>query len=281
MLKNLMRYLYYSLLDILRIIKNLISRNTFIILSPRILSLILKKVLIFDKKNKFFFYHNVRNYSDILTVHEIFSDENYNLSILASFDHIKKEYEEILKSKSIPLIIDCGSNIGSSSLYFSKIFNRSQIVLIEPDNKSFEFSKKNIKYQNTIFLNKVIDSEKKNVNFFSDPDDNRKSKVSKEGVNIVKSITINEIVEKLKIENKVPFLIKIDIEGYENQLFSKNYDWIDKFKIIIIEIHDWMIPNKYNSFNFLNALVENMKINHKRDLIISGENLISVRIDEY
>ena len=241
-----MRYLYYSLLDILRIIKNLISRNTFIILSPRILSLILKKVLIFDKKNKFFFYHNVRNYSDILTVHEIFSDENYNLSILASFDHIKKEYEEILKSKSIPLIIDCGSNIGSSSLYFSKIFNRSQIVLIEPDNKSFEFSKKNIKYQNTIFLNKVIDSEKKNVNFFSDPDDNRKSKVSKEGVNIVKSITINEIVEKLKIENKVPFLIKIDIEGYENQLFSKNYDWIDKFKIIIIEIHDWMIPNKYN-----------------------------------
>tara|TARA_B100002019_G_scaffold281657_1_gene285960 strand:- start:650 stop:1495 length:846 start_codon:yes stop_codon:yes gene_type:complete len=281
MFKNLMRYLYYSLLDILRIIKNLISRNTFIILSPRILSLILKKVLIFDKKNKFFFYHNVRNYSDILTVHEIFSDENYNLSILASFDHIKKEYEEILKSKSIPLIIDCGSNIGSSSLYFSKIFNRSQIVLIEPDNKSFEFSKKNIKYQNTIFLNKVIDSEKKNVNFFSDPDDNRKSKVSKEGVNIVKSITINEIVEKLKIENKVPFLIKIDIEGYENQLFSKNYDWIDKFKIIIIEIHDWMIPNKYNSFNFLNALVENMKINHKRDLIISGENLISIRIDEH
>ena len=276
-----MRYLYYSLLDILRIIKNLISRNTFIILSPRILSLILKKVLIFDKKNKFFFYHNVRNYSDILTVHEIFSDENYNLSILASFDHIKKEYEEILKSKSIPLIIDCGSNIGSSSLYFSKIFNRSQIVLIEPDNKSFEFSKKNIKYQNTIFLNKVIDSEKKNVNFFSDPDDNRKSKVSQEGVNIVKSITINEIVEKLKIENKVPFLIKIDIEGYENQLFSKNYDWIDKFKIIIIEIHDWMIPNKYNSFNFLNALVENMKINHKRDLIISGENLISIRIDEH
>ena len=55
MLKNLIRCLFYSLLDILRIIKNLISRNTFIILSPRILSLILKKVLIFDKKNKFFF----------------------------------------------------------------------------------------------------------------------------------------------------------------------------------------------------------------------------------
>ena len=42
-----------------------------------------------------------------------------------------------------------------------------------------------------------------------------------------------------------------------------------------------MIPNKYNSFNFFNALVENMKINHKRDLIISGENLISIRIDEH
>ena len=42
-----------------------------------------------------------------------------------------------------------------------------------------------------------------------------------------------------------------------------------------------MIPNKYNSFNFFNALVETMKIKHKRDLIISGENLISVKLDEY
>ena len=168
-----------------------------------------------------------------MTVHEIFSDENYNLSILSSFDHIKKEYEEILKSKSIPLIIDCGSNIGSSSLYFSKIFNRSQLVLIEPDNKSYEFSKLNIKYQNTIFLNKVIDSEKKNVNFFSDPDDNRMSKVSKEGSNIVKSITINEIIEKLKIESKVPFLIKIDMRDMKINYFQKIMIGLINLKLLL------------------------------------------------
>ena len=46
-----------------------------------------------------------------------------------------------------------------------------------------------------------------------------------------------------------PFLIKIDIEGREKS-FEKNVEWIEKFKIIIIEPHDWMYPNKHLFKNF-------------------------------
>ena len=53
---------------------------------------------------------------------------------------------------------------------------------------------------------------------------------------------------------------------------------MDKFDIIIIEIHDWMLPKNSNSSNFINALSETMKKGNKRDLIISGENLISIKI---
>ena len=38
-------------------------------------------------------------------------------------------------------------------------------------------------------------------------------------------------------------LIKIDIEGFEENLFSKNFEWIDE-KIIIIELHDWILKKK-------------------------------------
>ena len=111
-----------------------------------------------------------------------------------------------------------------------------------------------------------------------DDHDNRNSKISS-----VKGIEIQSVSIKNLINDNnesIPFIIKIDIEGFENELFSKNYDWINKFDIIIIEIHDWMLPGEANSFNFFNALVENMNTDNKRDLIISGENLISIKTNE-
>ncbi len=53
---------------------------------------------------------------------------------------------------------------------------------------------------------------------------------------------------------------------------------MDKFKIIIIEIHDWMTPSKSLSENYFIALSKPLKKN-KRDLIILGENLVSIRIN--
>ena len=53
---------------------------------------------------------------------------------------------------------------------------------------------------------------------------------------------------------------------------------MNKFKVIIIEIHDWMVPSKSISASFIKSLNKTMKIK-KRDLIINGENLISVRND--
>ena len=49
MIKIIFRYVIYSLLDILNLFKNYFSMNNFIIIFPRILSII-KKILIYDKK---------------------------------------------------------------------------------------------------------------------------------------------------------------------------------------------------------------------------------------
>ena len=49
-------------------------------------------------------------------------------------------------------------------------------------------------------------------------------------------------MEKYKVEQFE--LIKIDIEGGESELFEKNIEWIEKFPLIIIELHDWMLPLK-------------------------------------
>ena len=79
MINKFLKYIYYSIYDVFKILFNLFLKNNFIIIYPRIASIILNNVKIYDKSNKKFFNFKVRNYSDILTVYEIFSEENYNL----------------------------------------------------------------------------------------------------------------------------------------------------------------------------------------------------------
>ena len=90
----------------------------------------------------------------------------------------------------------------------------------------------------------------------------------------VQSTSINEILSTFGNDKYEPFLIKIDIEGGEQHLFEKNLEWIDKFKIIIIEPHDWMYPGQNTFQNFLKS------ISHlNRDFVILNENIISIRND--
>lgn len=280
MFKIFFRYLIYSFLDFLNLFKNYFSLNNFVIIFPRIVSVVTRKILIYDKNDRSFFYQNIRNYSDILTVHEIFSAEHYNLKNFKIFEHIQNYYKYILDKNFSPLIIDCGSNIGSSTIYFYKLFPSSKLISIEPDLESYEFSKRNLLNKNTFLINKAVSSENLELKFLSDKNDNRASKVSDKGDQLISSITINEILKNDKFKNSLPFLIKIDIEGFEENLFSKNFEWIDEFKIIIIELHDWMLEKKTNSFNFFSAITKVMNEKHKRDFLILGENLISIRIDD-
>ena len=274
-----LRSLYYFFYDLLKIVINLNKKYHYIIFVPRLLSLIIKKVLIFDKSNNVFFYQYIRNYNDILTVYEIFSEEHYNLKKLEISKDLLKFFDKNSYNKK-PLIVDCGSNIGSSCLYFSKQFKNSSIIALEPDKDNFEFCKKNIKGNNFYLLNNAISNIEQTVGFKSNHVDSRASKISNDNKNKIKCLTVNNILTEFNSINYFPYLIKIDIEGYEKNLFIDNYEWLDKFKIIIIELHDWMLPTEGNSINFVKALSDIMVKKKKRDLILSGENLISIRIDE-
>ena len=69
-----------------------------------------------------------------------------------------------------------------------------------------------------------------------------------------------------------PFIVKIDIEGGEENLFSMNTDWIKKIPMVIIELHDWLLPKQRTSTNFLKTVSE-----LDRDFNIKGENIFSIK----
>ncbi len=70
----------------------------------------------------------------------------------------------------------------------------------------------------------------------------------------------------------VPFLAKIDIEGFEADLFSVDPAWMDAFPLVIIELHDWLLPGRATSKGFLAAVAA-----RDRDFVILGENVFSVK----
>jgi hypothetical protein len=69
----------------------------------------------------------------------------------------------------------------------------------------------------------------------------------------------------------LPFMIKVDIEGYESVLFEENVDWIDAFPLMTIELHDWALPGQGTSKNFLKAIA-----GRDRDFVYLGENVFSI-----
>jgi FkbM family methyltransferase len=280
-------YLFFY--DLLNLVKNFSKKRNFIIILPRFISTLIKKIIIFDKNKKTFFIQNIRDNFDLLTVYEVFFDEHYNLKNLKNWNVINSYYNEIIKNNKKALIVDCGSNIGSSSNYFSRIFFGSFVISIEPEINNFLMIAKNFCSQNSVAINKAISCDNRNY-ILNISEDSRGhfiniSELQKENTKInslfksekVEAITVKDILNNYR-NDCTPFLIKIDIEGFEQNLFYKNFEWMNDFLIIIIEIHDWMIPNKSISGNFIKALDEISKNEqNKRDLIISGENLISIR----
>ena len=55
--------------------------------------------------------------------------------------------------------------------------------------------------------------------------------------------------------------------------------WFKYFDIIIIELHDWMLPNEHNSKNFFSAFYKTINDEINYDFVVSGENLILFKND--
>ena len=85
-------------------------------------------------------------------------------------------------------------------------------------------------------------------------------------------VTIDDAVSV--VPNAELFIVKIDIEGFEHDLFRENVGWIDRATMIIVEPHDWLLPGRRTS-KFLQKEMGQRDF----DLFICDENLVYVRSD--
>ena len=134
----------------------------------------------------------------------------------------------------IEIIIDAGSNIGSQAIRFINLNqNLKKIICIEPDKTSSELCELNLKDYNAKVYNNALSniSDKSltiqnNMNSeMSEIIENNSELVEPYNTQTIKTISINDIVKKNRL-NKIDF-IKFDINGYEEEVFEKNTEWLN------------------------------------------------------
>lgn len=142
-------------------------------------------------------------------------------------------------------IIDAGSNIGLTSLFFLDHFKNTAIICIEPERENFKTLEFNLINNNNCKIVKIngaiwsSDTKIKIVNDFRHKSDWSFRVEETEDVNGIQAYSINQLVKNNNI--KVIDILKIDIEGSEKQIFTSmesNLDFLKITKCIALEIHD-------------------------------------------
>ncbi len=136
----------------------------------------------------------------------------------------------------VPFIVDCGSNIGLSVIYYKHLYPNAKILAFEPDEIIFQILQRNIK---AFGLSDIITNQKAvwvdNKDLIFKPDGSLGGKLVEK---IIKDETIQVQSVRLKdyLNTRVDFL-KIDIEGAENVVLKDCAGALDCVDNLFIEYH--------------------------------------------
>lgn len=151
-------------------------------------------------------------------------------------------------------IIDLGSYIGLSAVYFANRFPAAKIICVEPSSANYQMLKLNTKaYQNITTIKAGVWSHKTKLKIarqVSGDWGNIVEEANNDDCDAIDALSITDIITKYKFD-KIDFL-KIDIEGTEKQIFLNNTeDWVDLVRAVACETHDRFLPGCTDAYESL------------------------------
>lgn len=167
---------------------------------------------------------------------------------LTPFDCLYINYKEFFGTKiyddfvckidKLNLVIDVGANCGLASFYFQTM-GAKEIYCLEPDSKAFANLEKLFNNNSAVHCLNLALSDVSGDGFLcSDIKNSTISKLGETGTPI-KTIGWNDFLIQNNLKNKQIDLVKIDIEGFEYQVFTTiTMNHLQKINNIILEFHE-------------------------------------------
>jgi FkbM family methyltransferase len=206
---------------------------------------------------------------DLASFLRIFAGGEYEIpnSIAAA---VRARHDEIAASKLTPVIVDAGAYVGAASIFFRNSFPLSHVIAIEPDPESFTLLERNLaSVGGTTAVEGAVAAHHGHVQVVHVGESwATRVERSDRGIPVV---TMNEAFDM--VPNGEPFIAKVNIEGFESELFSDNLEWLDRISLLFIEPHDWLLPDRHSSRSFQRALGE-----REFKLFIVGPHLCYARL---
>jgi FkbM family methyltransferase len=200
---------------------------------------------------------------DVRVFLQVLVDKGYDISETAQGKELRRRYDSLIASGVQPLIIDCGANIGLSSVSYARQFPETKIIAVEPAQSNLEIASKNLAaYPNVRLVHGGVWDTPCLLSIVN-PDAEPWAFQVEEGKGSIPAFTIDQLSE-----GKPILIVKVDIEGAEKALFRSNTDWMDRTDLIAIELHDWLLPNVGTSQSFMKAIA-----GHPHEVTMRGDNL--------
>jgi hypothetical protein len=172
-----------------------------------------------------------------------FQNDDYRLARWAQGRRFLEYYAANVASKP-GLIIDAGAKIGAAAVYFLELFGNSFVCAIEPEAGNFGILELNTRaYKNKTTLHTSVAA-----------------------VDGERCLSVPSILKAAAAG--IPMIFKCDMEGGESDVFAGDPGWMRLFPVIIVALHDGMLPFSGTSRSFIRAVAQ-----HDFDFIHRDENI--------
>src|SRR5262245_53841009 len=219
-----------------------------------------------------------RQSSDEAVIKHILMQQQYDLRRLRRASELLAFVQRQEANGLRPLVVDTGANIGASAIYFAGNLRNAVVVAIEPDQENFKLLCKNVEGLSVEPVHGAVSSatERAHVIDLDEGHWGYRTRPIAEGeaaTDAVARVTINYIYLS-RAPTFFPFIAKINVEGGERDLFSGNTEWVARTPLVIVGLHDWLLPKEGTSRPFLECI---SKLG--RDLVYIGEDSYSIAND--
>lgn len=182
-----------------------------------------------------------------------------------------------LKRYDFKTILDIGANEGQFAGKILTVFPKAHIHCFEPLKDAFEQLKNNFKENyNITFYNYGLGNENKTVEIFKNeysPSSSLLKMLDVHKNNFDFAIQTEQETIKIKILDEVlikeietPFLVKIDVQGYEKFVLEGGENIISKADVIIIEISFALLYDRQPLFDDIYLLLKKMDFKYAGSL---------------
>lgn len=161
------------------------------------------------------------NRGDLLTLREVWIDEVYRFPRAPA---------------SADRMVDLGANIGLASVWFAVRYGVRRVVAVEPLTENVELLRRNLDHNGIEAV--VIEGAvgvRQGAEFFARSHEPNSGQLADSGL-AVRPVSMHTVLHAVGDDGPID-LMKVDVEGAEEALFSGDLGWLDRVQVILAEIH--------------------------------------------